>query len=282
MSEFLQIEFEFLNDEQKEIIIALLSEMSFEGFEEEGDLLKAYISSNLYDENVLRNLTDALGLSCSVTKVESENWNHVWESNFQPVVINHPSSKKPWIAVRAEFHPPNKIVEHEVIITPKMSFGTGHHATTLMMIQMMAQLDFEGKSVLDFGTGTGVLAIVAEKLGASKIMAIDNDPQSIKNAAENFVSNDCHGIELRQASSAEGINRYDVILSNIIKNVILANLFSFAAQLSDNGVLLLSGMLQEDEQGIVKSAEKNQLTLNKKIVTEQWLCLKMSRVNNKF
>jgi ribosomal protein L11 methyltransferase len=163
-----------------------------------------------------------------------------------------------------------------------MSFGTGHHATTLMMIQMMAQLDFEGKSVLDFGTGTGVLAIVAEKLGASKIMAIDNDPQSIKNAAENFVSNDCHGIELRQASSAEGINRYDVILSNIIKNVILANLFSFAAQLSDNGVLLLSGMLQEDEQGIVKSAEKNQLTLNKKIVTEQWLCLKMSRVNNKF
>ena len=275
MNEFIKIEFEFLSNEQKDILIALLSEMNYEGFEEQGDVLKAYISSALYNESDLKNLLDAHQLSFSVTQLENKNWNQFWESNFHPLIVNHPVTKKPWVGIRAEFHEPLNNVEHEIIITPRMSFGTGHHATTLMMIQMMAELDFQQKSVLDFGTGTGILAILAERLGAAKIVALDNDFQSIKNSTENFTSNNCKKIEITQASSAEGNNRYDIIVSNIIRTVILRNLGAFNEQLVDGGVILLSGLLESDEDAVVKSAEKNGLILSKKTSKENWLGLQL-------
>lgn len=280
MNEFIKIEFEFLSIGQKEIIIALLGEMNYEGFEEEGDVLKAYIPAHLYSEDELKNLTDTLQPSYSVSKIENENWNRLWESNFDPVIVDHPFSGHPWVSIRAEFHEPIKTAEHEIIITPKMSFGTGHHATTLMMIQMMSELDFKGKRVLDFGTGTGILAILAEKLGASIVSAIDSDFQSINNASENFASNNCRRIQVSQSSSAEGNNRYDIILSNIVKSVILQNLPACASQLGDEGILLLSGILLEDEETIVKSAEKNRLIVSKKIVSERWLGLEMRYAHN--
>ena len=276
MNEFIKIEFEFLSDEQKEIIIALLSEMNYEGFEEEGDLLKAYIPSSLYNEIGLRNLAGTHHLSFTLTELENKNWNQLWESNFHPVIIDHPLSNQPWIGIRAEFHQPLSNVEHEIIITPRMSFGTGHHVTTLMMIQMMSELSFMEKSVLDFGTGTGILAIVAERLGAKKIVAMDNDPQCIKNAAENFISNHCKNIQLVEASSADGRGRYDIIVSNIIKNVIVGNLGAFSRQLGGGGVLLLSGLLEQDQDIIVKSAEKNGLILNKKISKRNWMGLQLT------
>jgi ribosomal protein L11 methyltransferase len=282
MNEFIKIEFEFLRDEQKEMLVALLSEMNYEGFEEDGDLLKAYISSTLYNENDLKNLLSTHQLSCSLSELENKNWNQLWESNFLPVIIDHPFAKKPWVGIRAEFHEPLNDVEHQIIITPRMSFGTGHHATTSLMIQMMGELDFKEKTVLDFGTGTGILAIVAERLGARGIMAVDNDFQSIENATENFILNSCKKIQLTQASSAEGNNRYDIIISNIVKTVILGNLGAFTKQLVDGGVLLLSGLLEQDEDTIVKSAEKNGLILCKKTSKENWLGLQLiheSRVN---
>ena len=282
MNEFIKIEFEFLSNELKDILIALLSEMNYEGFEEQGDVLKAYISSALYNENDLKNLLGAQELSFSVTRLENKNWNQFWESNFHPVIVDHPVTKKPWVGVRAEFHEPLNNVEHEIIITPRMSFGTGHHATTLMMIQMMAELDFQQKSVLDFGTGTGILAILAERLGAAKIVAMDNDSQSIKNATENFTSNSCKKIEITEVSSAEGNNRYDIIVSNIIRTVILENLAAFNEQLVDGGVILLSGLLENEEDAVVKSAEKCGLILSKKTSKGNWLGLQFihaSRVN---
>jgi ribosomal protein L11 methyltransferase len=277
MNEFIKIEFEFLSDEQKELLIALLSEMNYEGFEEEGDLLKAYIPSRLYNETDVRNLVDTHQLSFTLTELENKNWNQLWESSFHPVIIDHPVTDKPWVGIRAEFHEPLNNVEHEIIITPRMSFGTGHHVTTLMMIQMMGEVNFKEKSVLDFGTGTGILAILAERLEALEITAMDNDSQSIKNAGENFISNNCKKIKLAQASSAEGSNRFDIILSNIVKGVIVGNLGAFSRQLVNKGVLLLSGLLEQDEDIIVKSAEKNGLILNKKISKGNWLSLQLFR-----
>jgi len=277
MNAFVKIEFEFLSDEQKELLIALLSEINYEGFEEEGDLLKAYIPSRLYNDTDLRNLVSAHQLSFTLMELENKNWNQLWESNFHPVTINHPVADKPWVGIRAEFHQPLNNVEHEIIITPRMSFGTGHHVTTLMMIQMMSEVNFKEKSVLDFGTGTGILAILAERLGASQVAAMDNDFQSIKNASENFISNSCKKIKLSQASSAQGSNCYDIILSNIVKGVIVGNLGAFSRQLAKNGELLLSGLLEQDEDIIVKSAEKNGLILNKKMSKGNWLSLQLFR-----
>lgn len=277
MANYIKVEFEFLNNEQKEITIALLAEMNYEGFEEEGDLLKAYISSNRFDAEALRVFANDHNLSFSATEIENKNWNQIWEANFHPVVLNHVIHDLPWVAIRADFHEPINNVEHEIIITPKMSFGTGHHPTTLMMLKMMSDLDFGGKTVLDFGTGTGILSILSEKLGAARIIAIDCDDQSIKNATENFESNNCTKIQLIKASSAKKDHRFDIILANIVKAVILDNLSHFSKQLSSNGVILLSGLLKEDEEAILQSASKNNMILKRKIEMESWICMQMTQ-----
>jgi ribosomal protein L11 methyltransferase len=148
------------------------------------------------------------------------------------------------------------------------------------MIKMMSEINFTGKVVLDFGTGTGILAILSEKLGASKIVAIDNDDQSIRNASENFSSNNCTKIQLLEASSAEGDNQFDVILANIIKTVIKNNLQAFVKQLTPGGVILLSGLLEDDEQEILEVSMKNNLILKKKIKARNWICLQMINEQN--
>jgi ribosomal protein L11 methyltransferase len=142
---------------------------------------------------------------------------------------------------------------------------------------MMSELDFKAKSVLDFGTGTGILAILAERLEALNIVAVDNDSQSIKNASENFISNSCKKIQLIEASTAERSSQYDIIVSNIVKSVIVGNLGAFSRQLVSGGSLLLSGLLENDEEIIVKSAEKNGLILSKKMSKGNWIGLQLSR-----
>jgi ribosomal protein L11 methyltransferase len=276
MADYVKIEFENLNSEQKEIIIAVLSEMSYEGFEEEDDLLKAFIPSGIYSENKLKTFCKDHGLSFSISKLEDKNWNTHWESNFQPVIINRPIDNVPWVAIRAAFHQPIRDIKHELIITPKMSFGTGHHATTSMMIKMMSQVNFAGRTVLDFGTGTGILAILSEKLGASKIIAIDNDDQSIDNATENFDSNKCSKIQLLEASTANVDIKFDIILANIIKGVILDNLAAFTKEMVNDGVILLSGLLADDERELLEKATGYNLILNKKIEDKNWICLQMT------
>ena len=276
MADYTQIEFEHLSTGQKEIIIALLSEMKYEGFEEVEDLLKAFIPSAFYDENELTTFCERHGLFFSRSKVEDKNWNTHWESNFHPVIIGHSIDNKPWVAVRAMFHEPIVNASHELIITPKMSFGTGHHATTSMMMKMMSELDFTDKMVLDFGTGTGVLAILSEKLGAARIIAIDNDEQSIKNANENLDSNNCSRIQLIEASASYVNIKFDIILANIIKGVILDNLTAFAKQMVNGGIVLLSGLLADDEREILEKAGSNNLILRKKIEDKNWVCLQMT------
>jgi ribosomal protein L11 methyltransferase len=273
--DYTKVEIEFLSNEKKELLIAILSENNYHGFEEEGDLLKAYIGSGSYDPATLNKIASHYNFSFSATPVENKNWNEIWESNFPPIVINHPRSNSSWVAIRADFHEPICGAEHEIIITPKMSFGTGHHPSTLMMIEMMSELNFGGTKVLDFGTGTGILAILAEKLGASAVVAIDHDDQSIKNAAENFKSNHCETITLLKNSSARTRGKFNIILANIIKSVIIDNLAHFAKQLSPNGVIVLGGMITQDQDAIAQAAEKHGLNWNKKIEKDNWICLQL-------
>ncbi|HEV8503839.1 MAG TPA: 50S ribosomal protein L11 methyltransferase [Chitinophagaceae bacterium] len=276
MADYIKIEFGHLNTEQKDIVIALLTEMNYEGFEEEDNLLKAFIQFGIYDEKELKAFCEARGLSFSVSKLEDKNWNSHWESNFQPVIINRSGDDASWVAIRAAFHPPIRDVKHELIITPKMSFGTGHHATTSMMMKMMSELNFAGKTVLDFGTGTGILAILSEKLGAARVIAIDNDDQSIKNSSENFDSNSCSKIQLLEASTANVDIKFDIILANIIKGVILDNLTAFTKQTVNGGVVLLSGLLADDEEEILEKATGSNLILDKKIEDKNWICLQLT------
>jgi len=269
MSNYIQIQFQNITTEQSEMLVAELSELNFEGFEEEENSLKAFMQEKDFDEAELNRIASQHKLIFQKSIIEETNWNQVWESNFEPVVVDD------FVSVRAEFHTPEKNAEHEIIITPKMSFGTGHHATTYMMIQQMRSIDFKNKKVFDFGTGTGVLAILAEKLGAENILATDNDEWSINNATENVAGNNCHKIDIRLSSVIPIDDKFDIILANINKNVILENLSTLKNQLSPMGILLLSGLLIEDKGDIVTAAEKFELKVFNIIERNNWLSIRL-------
>ncbi len=268
MATYIQLEFQNLTSEKSDLLIAQLSEIGFDGFEEAEKNLKAFIPENDFIEEAVKEIATSHNLSFSQSVIEETNWNAVWESNFQPVIVDD------FVAIRADFHEPITGVEHEIVITPKMSFGTGHHATTFMMIQQMKEIDFNGKTVFDFGTGTGILAILAEKLGAAKIVAVDYDEWSIENAEENLKRNNCSKFELKKADNAASQEQYDIILANINKNVILDNFPSLVKLLAPNGVLLLSGLLETDETDILTEAGKYPLIFNEKIASNKWMAIR--------
>lgn len=273
MANYIQIEFLNISYEQSDILVAELSNIGFEGFEEGDKNLKGFIAEKGYDESMLKDIADRNNTMFSKSIIEETNWNAVWESNFQPVTIDELVHKTPWVGIRAGFHEPIKAVKHEIIITPKMSFGTGHHATTSMMIQQMSEIDFTGKTILDFGTGTGILSILAEKMGAARIMAIDNDEWSIENAKENFQQNNCTKIELLKTDQLIAGNEFDIILANINKNVIIENFAAIVEQLALNGILLLSGLLADDEKDILYIAYEFSLSICKTTVDNNWICI---------
>jgi ribosomal protein L11 methyltransferase len=267
MTDYIELYFHNLSFIEREILIAELSEIGFEGFEEGVDDLKAFIRKLHFDETVIKNRIDTQRHPYSVETIPHQNWNQQWEGSFDPVVIGN------FCAIRAAFHAPVQNVQHELIITPKMSFGTGHHATTSLVIQFMQEIDFSKKQVFDFGTGTGVLAILAEKLNAENILAIDNDEWSIINAKENILQNNCSKIAIEKADKIPSKQKFDIILANINKNVIQGNLGLIAKQLSNNGVLITSGLLKTDEKEIVASALKENLKLQKSLEAAGWIAM---------
>jgi ribosomal protein L11 methyltransferase len=268
MSDYILVEFNKASQEKNEILIALLSQHSFNGFEEKDKSLNAFILKEKFDRTIVEDLSKKMQIEFRITTIEEENWNHLWESSFDPVIIGS------FCAIRAGFHPPVTNVKHEIIITPKMSFGTGHHATTFMMIEQMQHIDFLNKTVLDFGTGSGILAILSEKLGADKIVAIDQDDLSIENAKENFLSNSCFKIDLKKGSSPICDDKFDIILANIDKNVIVRNLPGIVSRIKKPGVLLLSGLLSGDQLELLTIAFQHQLIMDKKIDNNGWISLK--------
>ncbi|HEV8081437.1 MAG TPA: 50S ribosomal protein L11 methyltransferase [Chitinophagaceae bacterium] len=189
MENYINVHIPTISQEQSEILIAELSEINFYAFEEDKSILSAFIKEENFTEKELNKIISPKNISYTRSIIKETNWNKKWESEFEPIIIEN------FVAVRAVFHQQVTSVKHNIVITPKMSFGTGHHATTFLMLQQMQYIDFSNKKVLDFGTGTGILAILAKKLGAKKIVAIDNDEWSINNARENFVANNCSDIK---------------------------------------------------------------------------------------
>lgn len=253
------------NEERQEELIGLLYDLQPEGFEQTGGELIAYFNAENFNREEMENLigTD----SFSTEEVEEQNWNAVWESNFSPVVVDD------FCAVRAHFHEPIRHVRHEIVITPKMSFGTGHHATTYMMMRAMNTVNFSNKTVFDFGTGTGVLAILAEKLGAASVEAIDVDDWSMENAAENIAGNSCTRISIRKSSAIPQPRQFDIMLANINRNVLLDNMKPLSHAMAQGGTVLMSGLLPENEKEITASAAENSLKVLRKEELNNWLFL---------
>lgn len=271
MAAHIQVTFSDIQPEQQEMLIAHLAEAGYEGFEEYTNELRAFIPEENYDRPFLHELAFKYQLMYIDERIEEQNWNEVWESNFQPVIVDD------FVAIRAGFHEPVNGVQYEIVITPKMSFGTGHHATTYMMVKQMQSIDFTGKSVFDFGTGTGILAILAEKLGAEKVIAVDNDDWSITNTTENLEHNHCSKVILEKAGEVGGPGRYDIILANINKNVILDNFSAIADHLdTGEGILLLSGLLEADEPEILGRVAEHTMTCVEKQEKNGWICLKIT------
>ncbi|MDB5230227.1 MAG: ribosomal protein methyltransferase [Chitinophagaceae bacterium] len=264
---YIQISFLNISEEQKELLIGSLSSKKIDGFEETETGLNAFIIENDFNEEEIKQTASLYDLNYSTIIIEEQNWNEVWESNFDPVIVDD------FVAIRAAFHQPILNVEHEIIITPKMSFGTGHHATTYMMMHEMRGIDFKNKSVLDFGTGTGVLAILAEKRGATNVTAIDNDEWSINNAKENFENNHSGNIQLLLADQINDLPAFDIILANINRHIILANLKELKNTLKSGGSLLLSGLLQEDEGDLQKALIMQGFKLKNIVYRDKWIAI---------
>jgi len=258
----------------QEILIALLTGLGYEGFEQREEVLLAFLPEAGFDAAALEAILQQQDLAHTIVLLPEKNWNEEWEKSFTPVQVGE------FCAVRAHFHAPVPGVTHQLIITPKMSFGTGHHATTYMMLQAMQNLDFSGKTILDFGTGTGVLAILAERLGAADVLAIDNDDWSIENAKENSIENHCIKVVVQKSDTVPENLPFDIILANINKHVLLREMVNMGQQLKDGGVILMSGLLHEDLEDIENEAESRELSVSVRRTRGSWICLKMEKSPN--
>lgn len=256
-----------------EILIAFLSELPFDSFEETDDGFNAYLIEKEDITKIEVNLTDLQArfpFQYEKVSIAPRNWNAEWEASFQPVKVGN------FCGVRADFHPPMSDVKYEIVINPKMAFGTGHHETTYMMMQEMRNLSFQGTKVLDYGTGTGILAILASKLGASMIDAVDIEREAYDNTLENAQINNVDNIQVYQGTLDVILDAaYDTILANINRNVILDSLPALAEKLKRNGVLLISGFLQEDVPIMETFAEDFRFTVDERIHRGNWACLKL-------
>ncbi|PVD50862.1 50S ribosomal protein L11 methyltransferase [Terrimonas sp.] len=263
---FIEIAIAISDAEAGELLLAQLNEeMEIAGAEELPGVLKLYINNEHFNEIELNKIIEYNNLKHSKSIINNKNWNEEWERSYEPVVAGN-------VGIRADFHARNENIKYDILVTPKMSFGTGHHATTSMMVEAIAEFDLAGKKVIDFGTGTGVLAILAHKMNATEIIAIDHDDWSIENAAENFEKNDCSSIQLRKMDHFPA-GFYDMILANINLNVIADNMEEMAKSLDNAGVLLVSGILVHDFDEILNISKKYGLQLKKKSEKNNWLCI---------
>lgn len=245
----IKVTFGITEEVSSDMIVAMLAGIGYSGFEELEDQLLAYVEEKDFNPQDLVDVAQQCGADFHTEVVGEQNWNALWESNFQPVIVDD------FCTIRAHFHDITVSTPYEIIITPKMSFGTGHHATTQLVMLMMKELSFSGKSVLDFGTGTGVLAILAEMLGAGKVLAIDNDEWSVTNAVENCGRNGCKRITVANAGT-EGLpsGKYEIILANINRHILLHYMQDLAGTLADDGTIIMSGLLAGDKEIILNAA----------------------------
>jgi len=258
-----------------EILIAELGYAGFESFVETEEGVTAYIQKEEYNASILDDIqilkSDEFEITYTFDEIEQTNWNEEWEKNFNPIVVDD------LCAVRAPFH--DKFdTKYDIIIEPKMSFGTGHHETTHMMIQHILKNDFEGKSVLDMGCGTAVLAILAEMKGAKPLDAIDIDNWCYLNSLENVERNNCKHISVYEGEAALlKDKKYDTIIANINRNILLNDIATYSKCLDAKGTLFLSGFYQEDIPMIEKECNNNQLFLKDTLTKNNWVALKFEK-----
>lgn len=261
-----------------EVFVAYLSEMEFESFQEENPFLRAYISETAFDDSKFKGLINNLKthqdfqFSFQINKIPQQNWNAVWESQFESVTIENK------LQILAPFHDKSDFSGETIIIEPKMSFGTGHHQTTYLMCLSMFDLDIKGKDVLDMGSGTGVLAILAEKLGAKAIQAYDIEPWSVENCHENALKNNCSKITSLLGDINQVDGYFDIILANINKNVLKHQIPFYSNLIRSRGNLLLSGFFISDENEIKNCAYEYGFHFFKSDMREGWSMLQFIKI----
>ena len=268
---YIEIDFDVSPPEGRDILLALLSSHQFESFLETETGVKAYFRQADWNtislEQLTNNMPSNFVVSHQITEIPYENWNQKWESSFDPIVVGD-------YTIRAPFHPP-KTTAFELIIEPKMSFGTGHHQTTKLMMNTALQIDFENKHILDMGCGTGILGILASHLGAKDIMAVDIEPWCVKNTVENAFRNGCD--QLLEACLGDidiVTGTYDLIFANINRNTLLRHIPKYAQQLQHQGILLLSGFYVIDLEEITQKCVQNSLFLDEHTSLDDWVCAK--------
>ena len=258
--------------ELSEILVAELSEIGYDSFAEYPERLEAFIETELFNstklEEVLNKYESSGVKNYTHLLMEDKNWNEEWEKNFEPVVIENK------LRIRATFHPADPGMEWEIVIDPKMSFGTGHHETTALVMANQTEMLFENKTVLDVGCGTGILSVLASMKGASSIVAIDNNPWCIENTTENLGLNHIQNCDIRFGTVSETVSEtelFDIILANITRNVVLTELPLYAAHLKQGGTLVLSGFFEHDLDEIFERTEPAGLIYQSRKNKNNWI-----------
>ncbi len=261
----------------REVLITQLAEIGFESFTEEKEGLKAYIPHDAFDNDKFGAiLSQARALDATIEYEENlikhQNWNAQWESDFEPVIVDDQ------LIIKAPFHSISEPFPLEIIIAPKMSFGTGHHETTYLLCKAMLAMNWEGTKVLDVGTGTGVLAILAQFLGAEKVMGTEIEKGSFENAQDNLVLNNCSDIPLFCADIEDVPHEgFDVIIANINKNVLKTHLPYYAKKIRNSGTLLMSGFFETDIDELNESASQVGFSMIEKFVQQNWAVVKYAK-----
>jgi ribosomal protein L11 methyltransferase len=266
-------------DPWKEIFTSLMAEAGCDSFmdgENENELL-CYIPEKDYQEDVFKDMLDAqqfpeVKVSYSVAQMEDKDWNAAWEANYEPVMIEG-------CYIRAPFHPARTDANYEIVIEPKMSFGTAHHATTAQMVSYLLETDVRGKAVLDMGAGTGVLAILATMKGANPVTAIDNDEWAYRNGVENAQHNHCEQLKvLLGDASLLGNESYDIILANINRNILLQDIPQYVKCMNDKALLFLSGFYEEHLPALHYCCAQNGLKYIDHKTKDKWVAAKFEKI----
>lgn len=274
MSQYLKITIP-ASKEQHEILIAELGELQFDSFEELDETLHAFVEASIFDQPNFEITLKRYGIKehCNIEELPNINWNEEWEKNFDPVEIDGK------VYIRALFHEPIPKFEYEILINPKMAFGTGHHETTHLVITEQLQIDHRNKRILDVGTGTGILSIMAHKLGAVDITATDVDDWCIANCRENFELNHLENFQILQGTidKLTLIGQFDIIFANINTNILLAEMPYYAGLLADHGVLVLSGFYEDDISVLIQNAHNLNLSLITQKTRNHWALLTLRK-----
>jgi ribosomal protein L11 methyltransferase len=264
------------SEEIADIIVCELCELDFESFDTESEYVKAYIPENKFDNKkiedsmIINHLKKEYDIKFSIQKIENKDWNAEWEANFQPIVI------KDIVCVRGSFHPKNENCKYDVVINPKMSFGTGHHSTTALMLEHISETVKEGSKILDMGCGTSLLGIFASKCGAKEIVGIDIDEWAYNNSLENIELNSITNMKLMlgDAERLKELESFDIIFANINRNILINDMHYYVSHLENGGNLIMSGFYSQDLKLIKEEATRQGLRYIEHKEDNNWVAVK--------